>query len=396
MNQRILIVGAGGNQVGIIRKARQLGLCTVAMDGDPDALGLPEADASVVANIRDAGVIGRAAREHRVDGIYAAAELAVEAVADAAWELGLPGVPPEVAVRVRNKLAMREALALRGGFNPAFRGVHTPEDAEVAARELGLPVIVKPADANASKGVTRVDSSGGVVAAFERARERTYGSDTVLIEAFMDGEEFNVDGLVYEGKYILGGMTAKERSAPPNRFDLGIFMPPLEPLKVLQPVQDTVAAALDTIGFRNGTTHVEVIVTPDGPRIVEMAGRPGGGRIPTDLIPLTYGMDLVSDSLRIALGQPPREQRTCERGAAVYWIPAEPGVVRAIEGVDEALAVAGVREIVLAVKPGDTVEPVIDCVTRDRLGYVLADGDTVQAAIAAAKRARDLCRIVTQ
>ena len=140
---------------------------------------------------------------------------------------------------------------------------------------------------------------------------------------------------------------------------------------------------------------MEVIVTPDGPRIVEMAGRPGGGRIPTDLIPLTYGMDFVLDSLRLTLGCRPQEHKTCERGTAVYWIPAEPGVVRAVEGIDEALALPGVQDIVLNIEPGDVVEPVIDCVTRDKLGYVLADGDTVHDAIATAKRARDLCRIVT-
>ena len=395
MSGRILIVGAGANQVGIIEKARALGLFTIAMDGNPCAPGFAVADAYAAANILDPHEIVRLAETHGAGGIYPAAELAVEAAAQAAAQLDLPGPGPEVATCVRNKLAMRRALDSAGLPNPAYRGVRTLDEARRAVAEIGFPVIVKPIDGNASKGVRRVDTEEDLPGTFEKALERSR-SNAVLIEAFMEGEEFNVDGLVHEGAYILGGITAKDRSVPPNRFDLGIYMPPLESADTLFLVADTVADALGAIGFRNGTTHAEVIVSPEGPHIVEIAGRPGGGRIPTDLIPLTYGTDFMADSLRIALGHPPIERRRHERGTAVYWIPADPGTVVSIEGVDEARAVLGVEDIVIAIRRGDRVEPIIDCVTRDRIGYVMTAADTVEDAIAAAKRARDLCRIITQ
>jgi len=212
----------------------------------------------------------------------------------------------------------------------------------------------------------------------------------------MDGEEWGVDGLVYDGQYILGGITAKDRSAPPSRFDLGLHMPPLEGPEVVRAIVDATGTALAAIGFTAGTTHVEVIMTDAGPRIVEMAGRPGGARIPTDLIPLAHGMDFMADSLRIALGERPKERRRHERGAAIYWIPAEPGVVTEIKGLDEARAMPGVQEVVMTAKPGDAVEPIVDCVTRDKIGYVLTASETVEAAIDAAKRARNVCRVITR
>ncbi|MBN2307730.1 MAG: ATP-grasp domain-containing protein [Candidatus Hydrogenedentes bacterium] len=395
MGNRILIVGAGANQVGIIRKARALGLSPVAVDGSAHAPGLEAADAAEVADICDPAALTRVGRAHAVSGVYPAAEWGVEAAAAAAAELGLPGVAPEVARRVRNKLAMREALEAAGIPTPRFRGVGTEAEAIEAARELGCPVIVKPADGNASKGVRRVDEIEEIPLAFQQAVRRSR-IETVLIEEFMEGEEYNVDGLVFDGEYRLGGITGKERCAPPHRFDLGIYMPPLVDGAVQEAIAAATGEALAAIGFERGTSHVEVIVSPAGPRIVEMAGRPGGGRIPSDLIPLVYGVDYVADSLRVAMGEAPVETPAGVRGAALYWVPSRSGVVTAIEGVEAARRLDGVEDLVMAVSIGDTVGHIVDCATRDAIGYALTSGDTVEEAIATAKRACELCRVVTR
>ncbi len=394
-NKRLLVVGVGANQVGVVAKARELGHYTVAMDGSADAPGLAQADAAAVANILDPSEVVRVALQYAVDGIYPAAEPGVEAASAAARELGLPGLSSEVALRVRNKLVMRQALEAAGVPVPGYCGVKTVDEARHAAGYLGMPVIVKPADANASKGVQRIDYEEDVSLAFHQALKYSR-SQTVLIEEYMTGDEYNVDGLMYEGEYHLGGITGKELSAPPFRFDMGIHMPPLVDGSVQDRLVAAVEQALTAIGLTSGTTHVEVMDTTAGPRIVEMAGRPGGGRIPTDLIPLVYGMDYMADSIRVCLGEPPRESRQHARGAAMYWIPSRSGIVTEIRGLAEAHAVPGVVEISMAVRPGDVLGHIVDCVSRDRIGYVLASGSSTEEAIAAAKTARDLVEVVTR
>lgn len=393
MDGRILIVGAGANQIRMIQAARRLGLYVVAADGNAEAPGREHADRFEAVNILDGDALMAVASEYDVDGIYPAAEFGVEAAAYAAETLGLPGVSPEVAARVRNKLVMRESLRQGGVPVPAFQGVASVAEARLAAGAIGLPLIVKPADGNASKGVRRIDELCDLPRAFEDALARTR-TGIVLLERFMEGEEFGVDGLVHEGGYSLGGITAKELSRPPDRFDLGVYMPPEDNAETDR-IVECVSNALQAIGFHNGTTHIEVIVTDDGPRIVEMAGRPGGGRIPTDLIPLTYGQDYMADSFAIALGQAPVVSRPHVRGAAIFWLPAEPGNVVRVEGVEEARRMPGVEDIVLAVRPGDVLEQIVDCATRDRTGYVLASGAGPAEAVANAKRACGACRIVT-
>jgi len=394
MTTRILIAGAGANQIGMIQTARKLGWQVVVADGNPAAPGLKLGDASQALNITDPDALAAFAREQQVDGIYPAAELAVEAVAEAAEALSLPGAPPEVGHRVRNKRAMREALAAKGLPGPQFEGVRSLDAAMEAAARIGFPLIVKPADGNASKGVQRVERSQEVPAAFHNAYARSRLKE-VLLETCMDGEEFGVDGLVYQGQYLFGGITHKIRSAPPNRYDLGLYMPPAIPDATSDVIVGTVAEGLAAIGFENGTTHCEVILSNEGPRIVEMAGRPGGARIPTDLIPIAYGWDFIADSLRIAVGQAPVGQKQFVRGSAIYWLPAEAGVVQTVEGTEEARGMPGVRDVSVLVKPEDVIEPTVDCVTRVSIGYVLVEGANRDEAIANAERASAAIRIET-
>lgn len=395
MEGRILITGGGANQVRIIARARQLGLTVFVMDASRDAPGFSEADAGEVGDICSAAAIEAAARKHRVDGIYPAAEWGVDAVAEVTEALGLPGPGRDAGRRVRDKLAMRQALQAAGEPVPAFHGVVDVREAEHAAADIGLPLIVKPADGNASRGVTIVQHMEDVSLAFRLARKNSR-CGVVLLESFIEGEEYNVDGLVHDGQYRLGGITGKERSRPPHRFDLGIFMPPPLSAELRDRLVSAVERGLAALGYRHGTTHVEVIAGSDGVLIVEAAGRPGGGRIPTDLIPLTTGTDYIADSFRVALGQAPSEQPAHRRGAALFWIPSRSGVVEAVEGVENAKALRGVHDVIVPVRVGDRVGHITDCVSRDRIGYVLTSGDTVEEAVETARRAQEQIRIVTR
>lgn len=395
MNKRILIAGAGHNQVALIRRSRELGFHTIAIDGSPHAPGLLHADHGITGDIRDGSVITAAAAECKVDGVYPAAEWAVQACAEAVTRLGLPGITPQVALCARNKVAMRDALGGKGDFNPPYESATTFSVARAAATRIGYPLIVKPGDGNASRGVRRVDAPQELEQAFLLALAAS-NSGEVLLEGFLDGEEYNVDGMVFDGRYIPGAVTGKIRSSPPHRFDLGIFTPAFDTEDEEIHIFSAVQAALNAIGFHSGTTHVEVIVQSGHPFIVEIAGRPGGGRIPSDLIPLSHGMDFVADSLRIAVGLSPESRRRYRRGSALVWIPAIPGRVVCIQGIDEARSVAGVHDLHMAASPGAVLDPIVDCTTRDKVGYVLTTGPTVSQALAAARQAQDLIRIVTE
>ncbi|MCL4217221.1 MAG: ATP-grasp domain-containing protein [Candidatus Hydrogenedentes bacterium] len=395
MSKRLLIAGAGANQIGIIRHAVRLGLRVIAVDGSAHAPGLAEASEHAVADIANGEALLAIARAYKVDGIFPAAEWGVEAAAYATELLGLPGPSRAAARCLRSKYALRNAMAGAGLPVPSYVMAATLAEAVEGAGHIGLPVIVKPADGNASRGVQRVDYIEDVSLAFANAQKAARNGQ-VLLEAFLHGPEFNVDGIMHQGRCLVGGITGKELSDNQYRYDMGIYMPPRLDHETQQQIGDCVGLALQALGVDTGIFHGEVILTPQGPRIVEIAGRPGGGRIPSDLIPLTYGVDFLADAFRVVLGEKPSESRRFERGAALYWIPSHSGIVTAIEGVEEAAAMEGVVDIVVNVKPGDALGHVVDCVTRDSIGYVLAAGGNVEESIARAESAAHTIRIVTQ
>src|SRR5262245_63407584 len=121
MPQTVLFVGAGRHQRRAIARARELGLSTVAVDRNPEALGFPEADAFKVVDFSDVDAVVDVARAHGVEGVLTvSADRAVPVVAQVAEAVGLPGIGAETARLMTHKVAMRRLLAEAGVPQPRF------------------------------------------------------------------------------------------------------------------------------------------------------------------------------------------------------------------------------------------------------------------------------------
>jgi biotin carboxylase len=158
--------------------------------------------------------------------------------------------------------------------------------------------------------------------------------------------------------------------------------------KIISVAQDAVRA----IGIRNGPAHTEIIVTADGPKIVELGARLGGDNITTRLVPLSTGVDMVRSCIELALGEKPDMRQTIWRGAAIRYLDIPPGTIVAISGVREACQVDGVREIGFSKGVGDEVEAL--SASTDRVGYVIAQSDDAPGAIRACEDAMRLIHIL--
>ena len=155
----VLVVGAGRYQVAVIRRARELGLRVVAVDRNPDAPGLREADVPRVVDFSTPGAVLDDVRFLGIDGVLTVqAERAVPMVAALAEALGLPGIGVDTARLMTNKLAMRAQLAEAGVPQPRFATVRTPEEARAEAPGIGFPAVLKPADSAGQVGLARIES----------------------------------------------------------------------------------------------------------------------------------------------------------------------------------------------------------------------------------------------
>ena len=145
----VLVVGAGRYQRPVIRKARELGIRVVAVDRNPDAPGLAEADIGRVVDFSSPGAVLEEVRDLGIDGVLTVqAERAVPMIAELAEALGVPGIGVDTARLMTNKLAMRARLAEAGVPQPRFATVQTAGEARSALAEIGLPAVLKPADAS--------------------------------------------------------------------------------------------------------------------------------------------------------------------------------------------------------------------------------------------------------
>src|SRR5881392_4160850 len=159
MDGTVLFVGAGRHQQRAIRHARDLGLRVVAVDRNPEALGLREADVGEVVDFMDVDAVAEAGRRHSVDGVLTvSADRAVPVVAAVAEALGLPGIGVETAHLMTQKIAMRRRFAEQGVPQPRFAAARGLLEARAAAETVGFPAVLKPADSGGQRGVFRLES----------------------------------------------------------------------------------------------------------------------------------------------------------------------------------------------------------------------------------------------
>ncbi|WP_406835816.1 ATP-grasp domain-containing protein [Streptomyces sp. AHU1] len=312
-------------------------------------------------------------------------------VARLAEEFGLPGCSSQTLRMLTDKAWARERFAESQVPGPLFRVLNaattSSADRQAAVDGLAYPFIVKPADSSAGRGVIRAGCAEELDAAWDTAARFTK-TGTLLAEEEMIGDEISVETVTVAGRTVVLACTEKLSTRGESFVELGQAVPARLGQSLEAEVKDIAVAALKAVGYDYGIAHTEMILTADGPRIIEVNPRPAGDCI-LDLIRLTTGTDVYDIAADLALGRPV-DVDTLERsdstgGAAIRFLTAEPGVVRRVDGVAEASALLdrAKERLVLLTRPGDVVETVTT--NLHRLGYVIAVGEDTAAAVARAE-----------
>jgi biotin carboxylase len=395
----VLVVGAGRYQRAVIRKARELGLRVVAVDRNPDAPGLREADVGRVVDFSSPGAVLEEVRGLGIDGVLTVqAERAVPMIAELAESLGVPGIGVETARLMTNKLAMRARLAEAGVPQPRFATVRTAAEAGAALADLGLPAVLKPADASGQLGVARIASADELERRFATALEASPTGEAVL-EEFVEGVELNGIVVVQDGEVL--AVVLCDRLRPPGRSFgvswLHVYPPSVEGARLAE-AEQVAADAVRALGLRSGIGFPQLLARPEGGvALVECAARIGG--MMAEHLQHALGIDLLEIALRLALGEPVTAEHVRERfrrPVAVRFLTADPGTltpgrVTRIGPLDPVLAAPGVLDASIFSVVGETIRPVM--IISDRRGYVIAAGETREEAVARADAAALLVEI---
>jgi len=401
MNQRkIVIVGCGFPQLSLIRLAKKLGLFVIGLDRDPHAVGVGDCDAFEEVSTIDVDGICAAVQRQKANAVTTSgSEASLKATAAVAARLGLPfHADPETIRRCQEKDAMRAAYDAGGVAVPPFASCENVDDAERFAKESGFPLVVKPTRGWGQRGVARCDDLADLRAAFPiaQAQSRSAGIDTVLVEAWLTGKEYSVNGWIENGELVSYCVT--ERETVPGKQPLGVMVAEIYPSGLSAAEETRVVEearrGARALGHVRGPCYSQVAFGPQGCFLFETAARMGGG-FDADVTLLASGVDLYARVLGIALGDAALEQqgkRSETHGAALAkFLIGKPGKLRAIEGLDAARAMPGIAEAEVFVPIGGTVHPLTD--SAKRAGYVLAYGDDRAQAVARADAALATIRL---
>jgi biotin carboxylase len=396
--KRLLVLGAGPAQLGALAAARRRDLYVIAVDRNPAAPGFRYADRRAILSAEDEHGIARLARAERVDGLLSPGiDWPVGIAARVADGLGLPHpISPETAALAVSKARQRERFAEAGVSQARSEVVRTPAEAGAAAERLGFPCVLKPADRQGQVGLSIVAGPESVTASYEGAREEARGG-AVLVEELVPGREVTVNAFSTGGRFSPLTVTDRITAEPPA---FGVALAHAWPSRVpSEDVEAAVAAAeagAGALGIEEGPSYTQVLAAPDGPRVVEVAARLGGGH-DAELCKAVVGIDLNGLAIGAALGEGTSNTvlQAVPRvgGACVRFLVAPEGELVETLGEDEARGVGGVLDVLLYRSPGHRFGPLLR--GGDRAGAVLAVGDSQEDALARADRAAERIRFQT-
>lgn len=395
MSKKLMILGASILQLPAIEKARELGLETIVVDINPNAVGFTvEGIKKEVISTIDIPAILAAAKKHQIDGIMTlATDMPMRAVAAVAHEMNLIGINEDTALKATNKAEMRKALQSSGVPIPRFFRVRNKREYMKAVKQFNVPFIVKPADSSGSRGIFEVidiTDEKRIDEAYEYCYPYSKIGDMV-VEEYMNGPEVSVETLSVDDVCHVVQITDKLTTGAPHYVEMGHSQPTRLSKEIADKVKEVAKAANRAIGIKNGPSHTEIIVTNEGPKIVEIGARLGGDNINTHLVPLSTGINIVECCINIALGEKPNIEPKWNRGSAIRYFQQKSGIVKSIEGVEEAKKLVGVQQISIVHGVGETLTDVID--SGSRMGFVIAHEDNATDAITVCEQAIEKIRI---
>ncbi len=349
-----------------------------------------------------------ASRVDPIDGVLAVGDRPTVIAAHVLEMLGFPGHPPACAAAARHKLMTRERLRDAGLPVPSFIKVRISDDAHQLARLVSFPLVVKPLTLSGSRGVMRADNPAEMVAAFYRLRallqspdiraDRDDFEDFALVEGFIEGREFALEGVMNHGTlHVLAIFDKPDRLDGPF-FEETIYVTPSAAAPDVQrAITDAVRYAAQALGLYHGPVHAECRVRQSGEVFVlEVAARPIGGLCGRALRFAAQGesaplISLEELLLRHALGESSERWQREPAASGVMMIPIpRRGVFRRVTGTDEARQVPGVEDVRITAKTDQVLVPLPEGASY--LGFIFARAASpgaVEHALRCAHRALD-------
>lgn len=382
--KKIMILGGGEYQLPGIIKAKEMGLQVIVCDYYPDCVGKQvEGVIGELVSTYDYDGVLEAAKRHKIDAILTlCTDYPARVVAYVAENMGLPGISKADAIRATDKGKMRQCLSQHNVPSPKFSVVSDKSSFLNSIAKFNSTCVVKAVDNSGSRGIQLLSypwKKDEAEKAYNYCQKYSRSGD-VVIEEYMEGAEVCVETLNFGGECYPIQISAQFPKEPPYFTDVGYYQPAAYDEDMTEKIKKLAINANKALNIHTGSSCTEIIVTKDGPKIVEVGPRLAGDYMTSHLVPLSTGVDMVEGVIKIALGEEPDINRKFSRGSCIkYYMKQRVGKIKNIRGFEEAMSMEGCALAKALKNVGDMAVPLR--ASTDRIGFVMTEGKDAKEAI---------------
>lgn len=399
--KRLMIIAGGTWQVPIIQKAKSMGYEVINSNLYENSPGFEYADFTAVSDVRDKEKNLEIAKKYQAEGVLTdQSDIAVPTVAYVAGKIGCASIGNEIAELFTNKYRMRDFCHKYGFAVPEYRLCESVEDAIDFFNELNKKVIIKPLDSQSSRGVFTIESIDELKEKFQITQSYTSTQNKVLIERYIEGTEFTIDGIVVNHKHHSLAISEKSHFAYNKNIANKLFFSYENENFDYEHLRNVNDALVDKTQLPFGITHAEYKYEDGTFYLIEIAARGGGTNIASHIVPYMSNVDNYKYLIQSVLGEEISEcidfkltEEQKKRCAVLEFLDIESHgkTISAINGVDEITQIPEVKAFGLEFEVGDIVEKAED--DRSRVGYFIVCAQTKEEVIEISNRIKKLLKI---
>lgn len=397
--KKIMLLGGLRYLIPLIDAAHEMGMKVITCDYLPDNIAHKYSDIYCNVSIVDGAAVLKAAQEQGIDGITSfAVDPGVVSAAYVQQEMGLPGCSYESVKILQNKDLFRAFLREHGFNCPWSYGFSSVESALAATPQFSYPVIVKPTDSAGSKGVSRVDSADEIEKAVTEAFSKSI-SGNIIVEEFIEksGDSFGSDSFAVNGKLVFDAYYDQWfDQASPNPYTPGAeIWPSLITEQVRAELNSELQRLITLLGIQTSIFNIEARIGTNGKvYIMEVSPRGGGNRL-SEVIRMGTGVDLITNTVRAAVGLPTIgiEQKDFDGSWAILALHSEESGSFSHLDIAPELRPHVVEEALL-VQPGEPVRAFKGA--NDAIGHLIIRFDTVAETRHIIEHMADYVKVVLQ
>lgn len=320
MKKKLMILGASELQLPAIKCANELGVETIVLDFDSNAVGRYEATRFYEVSTLDYEKVLEVAKKEKIDGIMTiCSDRPMPVIAKVGEILNLNTISYETSLKATDKGLMRKSLFENKVPIPQFHICHDFDEIKKAVSSINGKCILKPSNNSGSRGICLYSYGYDLEEIYNYTRK--FSTDNiVLVEEYMEGPEVSVEIFVYNNKINIIQITDKITTGAPYFVEMGHTQPSSLYFDIQKRIKEIAIQGVKALGITEGPAHVEIKVTENGPKIVEIGARLGGDHITTDLVPLSTGVNMVMLAIKIALNLSVEIKPLFQKSSAIRYI----------------------------------------------------------------------------